>query len=45
MTFPIALDPQSEELIQRLLDTGRYDSPTAVVRDALQVLEDEETRK
>ena len=42
MTFHIALDPQGEELIQRLLDTGRYESPSAVVRDALQLLEDEE---
>ena len=45
MSFRIILDRQSEELIQRMLNSGRYDSPSAVVLDALQMLEDEEVAR
>jgi len=42
MTFRIVLDKANEDFIQRMMDSGRYDSPSNVVLDALQMLEDRE---
>jgi antitoxin ParD1/3/4 len=42
MTFRIVLDKANEDFIQRMIDSGRYDSPSNVVLDALQMLEDRE---
>ena len=42
MTFRIVLDKANEDFIQRMMDSGRYDSPSNVVLDAFQMLEDRE---
>ena len=36
----IVLPPELEALVKRRLDSGLYDSPAEVVRDALQLLDD-----
>ena len=42
MTFRIVLDKANEDFIQRMMNSGRYDSPSNVVLDAFQMLEDRE---
>lgn len=45
-TRNIALSPQLDRFIQRRIDSGRYQSASEVVRDALRLLEQrEEERK
>jgi antitoxin ParD1/3/4 len=40
MPFRISLNPESEAVVRKLLDSGRYSSASEVVREALTLLED-----
>ena len=40
----VTLTPQTEEEIRRWVETGRYDDAEAVVKDALQLLDDHQSR-
>jgi antitoxin ParD1/3/4 len=42
MTFRLVLDRQSEEFIQRMIESQRYEHASDVVLDALRLLEDQE---
>ena len=41
----IQLTPQAEERIQKLIESGRYDDPAAVVDQALELLEERDQRE
>jgi antitoxin ParD1/3/4 len=43
MAKTIHLTPEIDDFVERMVATGRYDSPSDVVSDALTLLEDRET--
>lgn len=45
MKHRILLGRKEEEFMQRMLASGRYETPSQVVLDALQIMEDEEVAR
>lgn len=42
MTLNVSLPPQLEELVRRRVESGRYESASEVVREALRLLDERE---